>query len=63
VGSGLALWASRFIKPLLFQGREPNDPVAFGVAAVVLLLVALAASLIPALAAAKADPRQALQAE
>ena len=58
-----ALWAGRFVGPLLFDGRSPRDPLAFAAAALVLLAVALAASFLPARRAALADPRQALQAE
>ena len=64
VAGGLAaLWAGRFIAPLLFEGRSPRDPLALAAAALVLVTAALAASLLPARRAAQADPRQALQAE
>ena len=62
-GALCALWAGRFVGPLLFDGRSARDPLAFGAAALVLLSVALAASFLPARRAALADPRQALQAE
>ena len=64
VAGGLAaLWAGRFVAPLLFEGRSPRDPLALTAAALVLVTVALAASFFPARRAAQADPRQALQAE
>ena len=64
VAGGLAaLWAGRFVAPLLFDGRSPRDPLALAAAALVLVTVALAASFFPARRAAQADPRQALQAE
>ena len=64
VAGGLAaLWAGRFVAPLLFAGRSPGDPLALASAALVLVTVALAASFFPARRAAQADPRQALQAE
>ena len=64
VAGGLAaLWAGRFVAPLLFEGRSPRDPLALTAAAVVLVTVGLAASFFPARRAAQADPRQALQAE
>ena len=64
VAGGLAaLWAGRFVAPLLFAGRSPDDPLALTAAALVLVTVALAASFFPARRAAQADPRQALQAE
>ncbi|MDE2692080.1 MAG: ABC transporter permease [Acidobacteriota bacterium] len=62
-GTIAALWAGRFVEPLLFDGRTPRDPLAFGVAALVLLAVAVSASFLPARRAARADPRQALEAE
>ena len=64
VAGGLAaLWAGRFVAPLLFTGRSPGDPLALAAATLVLMTVALAASFFPARRAAHADPRQALQAE
>lgn len=62
-GTLAALWAGRFIEPLLFDDRTPRDPLAFAVAALVLLTIAVAASLLPARRASRADPRQALEAE
>ena len=62
-GGFAALWAGRFVAPLLFAGRSPGDPLALAFAALVLVTVALAASFFPARRAAQADPRQALQAE
>ena len=64
VAGGLAaLWAGRFVAPLLFAGRSPGDPLALTSAALVLVTVALTASFFPARRAAQADPRAALQAE
>ena len=65
LGAGVlaALWVGRWVAPLLFDGRSPRDPLAFTAAALVLMTAALAASLLPARRAARADPRQALQAE
>ena len=64
VAGGLAaLWAGRFVAPLLFEGRSPRDPLALAAAALVLVTAALGASFLPAHRAAQADPRQALQAE
>ena len=62
-GGLAALWAGRFVAPLLFTGRSPGDPLALAAATLVLMTVALAASFFPARRAAHADPRQALQAE
>ncbi len=62
-GTLAALWAGRFVEPLLFDGRTPRDPLAFAVAALVLLTIAVMASLLPARRASRADPRRALEAE
>ena len=63
IGIVVALWAGRFIKPLLFE-ESPRDPVVFAVvAAPVLLAAAILASLIPALRATRVDPVQALRAD
>jgi ABC-type antimicrobial peptide transport system permease subunit len=63
IGLGFAVWGGRFVGPLLFEGNSPRDPAALAAAGIVLLVAALAASVLPALSAARADPRQALQAE
>ncbi len=62
-GTLAALWAGRFVEPLLFDGRTPRDPLAFVAAALVLLAIAVMASFLPARRASRADPRQALEAE
>jgi putative ABC transport system permease protein len=61
-GVGLALATTRVMSGLLF-GIAPNDPVTFGSAAVLLAVVALLASWIPARRAARVDPVTALRAE
>jgi len=62
LGALAAIGASRWLTPLLF--KEPaNDPWVFGIVAVVLLAVAVAASWIPARRAARVDPQVALRAE
>jgi hypothetical protein len=60
LAGGLAL--SRIFAAVLY-GVSARDPVSFCAAAVVLALIALAACLLPARAAAKADPIVALRAE
>jgi predicted permease len=60
VGIGAALLLARLVKSLLY-GLQPNDPVAFGGAALLLALVGLAASWIPAWRAAGVQPMQALR--
>ena len=62
-GTIAALWAGKFVDPLLFDGRTPRDPLAFAAAALVLLTIAVMASYLPARRASRADPRQALEAE
>jgi len=63
-GLGLAAaWlAARWVGPLLFQ-TSPRDPAIYGGVAVVLVVVALVASAIPAVRASRADPIAALRAE
>ena len=61
-GSVLAALAAGFLQPLLFQ-VSARDPVVFGSVAATLLLVALAASLVPGLRAARVDPLEALRTE
>jgi ABC-type antimicrobial peptide transport system permease subunit len=50
-----ALTVARVLRTLLF-GVSPTDPVAFSVAALLLVLVAGIASFLPARRAARADP-------
>ena len=62
IGGAVALWASKWVGPLLFS-VSPRDPAIFGGVAVVLLGAAILASAIPALRAARVDPNVALRAE
>jgi putative ABC transport system permease protein len=62
IGGAVALWAGKFVKDLLFE-ESPRDPVVFGVVVTTLVLVAIAASWIPARRASKVDPNVALRAE
>lgn len=59
--AGVAL-AARWIEVLLFR-VSPYDPVILGGVAAAMLVVATAASAVPALRATRVDPREALQAE
>jgi len=62
IGTGVALYASRFAKSFLFQ-LEPNDPRVFAAALAVLALAGLVASVEPARRAAAVDPIVALRRE
>ncbi|HEY5440747.1 MAG TPA: FtsX-like permease family protein [Gemmatimonadaceae bacterium] len=62
IGTGIAVWAGRFVKPLLYD-TSPTDPLVLGGVALVLLAVAVAASLVPAFRAKRVDPMEALRAE
>jgi predicted permease len=62
VGIGGALLLSRLMTKLLY-GVRPNDPVTFGAVAIILMIVALAASYIPARRAMRVDPMVALRHE
>jgi ABC-type antimicrobial peptide transport system permease subunit len=62
VGTILALIASRWVQPLLFE-QSARDPLVFAVVGGLMLVVALAASASPARRAAGADPNAALRSE
>ena len=62
VGVAGALALTRFMQGLLF-GVEPSDPLTFVGVALVLLLVTIGASLLPAWRAARTDPAIALRTE
>jgi predicted permease len=62
IGLGGAVAASRLLRSLLF-GVSPFDPLVLSVAAVGVLLLAVAASGLPALRAASIDPMRALRGE
>lgn len=52
---GVALVASRWMQPLLFN-ESARDPIVYGVVGVLIMIVAVAASMAPALRASRADP-------
>jgi predicted permease len=62
IGMVLALNAARWIEPLLFE-TSPRDPGVYGLVMVVLVVVAVLASAIPAWRAARTDPIEALRVE
>ncbi|HEX6048486.1 MAG TPA: ABC transporter permease [Gemmatimonadaceae bacterium] len=62
LGVVVTLWSGRFVAPLLFD-VSPSDPAVFVGVALALVVAALAASLVPALRAARVDPNIALRSE
>jgi len=58
----IALGTSKFVGSLLF-GMKPNDPMALGLAVIILLFAALLAGGLPARRAAQIDPMTALRHE
>lgn len=68
VGAGVAIGlvaayaSARLIEPLLFR-VSPTDPAVYGLVAGALALSAAVAGIVPALRAARSDPREALQTE
>jgi len=62
IGIGLALAVGRAASSLLF-GLQPNDPVTIGASVAGLAVVAIAASLLPAMRAARVEPMVALREE
>ena len=62
IGALVALAGGKWVKPLLFD-VSPSDPFVFGFVVGLLLIVALAASWIPARRASRIDPQLALRTE
>jgi putative ABC transport system permease protein len=62
IGIAATLAGSRIISRFLF-GVSATDPITLGATCLIILLVAVTASLVPALRAAKIDPAIALRAE
>jgi predicted permease len=62
LGGVMALWASRWVGPMLFS-VSARDPGVYAVVALVLLIAAVLASAIPSLRAARVDPNVALKLE
>jgi len=62
LGTGGALAAVRFARGMLY-GIAPTDPLTFGSVAALLMMVAIAAALVPAARASGIQPVQALRAE
>ena len=62
IGTVLAIAVARTTSSLLF-GLQPSDPVTIGLSLALLAMVALAASLLPALRASRVEPMSALREE
>ncbi len=62
IGIAATLAGSRVLSRFLF-GVRTTDPITLGVTCLIILLVAVTASLVPALRAARVDPAIALRAE
>ena len=62
LGALAALSLGRFLSALLF-GVDAADPVTFGAVALLLVAIALLASIVPALRAARLDPASVLRSE
>jgi putative ABC transport system permease protein len=62
IGIAATLAGTRVVSRFLF-GVSTTDPVTLGITCLIILLVAITASLVPALRAAKVDPAIALRAE
>jgi putative ABC transport system permease protein len=60
IGAGLALALTRFLGSLVYQ-VSASDPLTFTAVGLLLLLVSLAASYLPAWAATRVDPMAALR--
>lgn len=62
LGAVIALWAGKWVKPLLFN-QSPRDPAIFAIVTVSLLIVAVIASWVPARRASRVDPSVALRSD
>jgi predicted permease len=62
IGSIVALWAGKWVAPLLFK-QSPRDPTVFALVTGVLIAVAIVAAWAPALRASRLDPKAALQSD
>src|SRR5688572_470289 len=62
IGAMLAYWAARWVQPLLFQ-QSARDPFVFLTVGGILVMVAIAASSVPAFRTTRADPNSTLRTE
>jgi putative ABC transport system permease protein len=63
LGAGTALLASRVVAAAVFFGVSPQDPIAFGAAALILLAAAILAVLVPTRRAAAVDAAVVLRSQ
>jgi ABC-type lipoprotein release transport system permease subunit len=62
LGTVAALFAGKYVEPLLYHVSE-RDPMTFAGVLVALMIVAVLASLVPAMRASRADPLVALRSD
>ena len=62
IGLGASWYLSRFIRGMLFE-VEPTDPLTLGTLGAVVFVMAMLATLVPALRAVRVDPVEALRSE
>ena len=62
IGLGAAALAARWIQPLLFQ-QSAQDPATYAAVGMLIILVALLASAVPAFRATRADPNTVLRSD
>jgi predicted permease len=62
IGFGIALVAGQLVAPLLFR-TSPQEPAVFGIVGLVVLVVALMATVVPAWRAGRVDPVVALRGD
>jgi ABC-type antimicrobial peptide transport system permease subunit len=62
IGLVVAVLSARWIQPLLFQ-QSARDPATYAVVGVLIVLVAVVASAVPAFRATRADPNAVLRSD
>lgn len=62
MGGIIAMLGAKWLEPLLFD-VSPHDPLVYALVAAAMLIMAVAASFVPARRAARADPNVALRSE
>jgi ABC-type antimicrobial peptide transport system permease subunit len=60
IGTGISIWASRFIATLVY-GLEPRDPITLISSAAILAAVGTLAGSLPAYRASRVDPAEVLR--